>query len=121
MDRRRARTNAVLSMIALDVPIRINENRSITKQCMCLILVTSGLWGCSVDTGSGGISTVIGSISAGPVAFTHERGKGRAVVWGDEWIEFDSEWQSLPEIEKFWVNMIAWIGPQDSCQVTIPK
>jgi hypothetical protein len=71
--------------------------------------------------GSGGTSTVIGSISAGPVAFAHERGKGRAIIWGDEWIEFDSEWKTLPEIEQLWVNMIAWIGPQDSCQVTIPK
>jgi hypothetical protein len=70
---------------------------------------------------NGGTSTVIGSISAGPVAFAHERGKGRAVVWGDEWIEFDSEWKSLPEIEQLWVNIIAWIGPQDSCQVTVPK
>ncbi|MBK7579248.1 MAG: hypothetical protein IPI67_03495 [Myxococcales bacterium] len=70
------------------------------------------------DSGStGGTSTVIGSISAGPVAFAHERSKGRAVIWGDEWIEFDSEWQKLPEIEKLWVNMLAWIGPQDSCQV----
>jgi len=70
---------------------------------------------------SGGTSTAIGSISAGPVAFAHERGNGRAVVWGDEWIEFDSEWKSLPEIEKLWVNMIAWVGPKDSCQVTVPK
>ena len=70
---------------------------------------------------SGGTSTVIGSISAGPVAFAHERVKGRAVVWGDEWIEFDSEWESVPEIEKLWVNIIAWIGPQDSCQVTVPE
>ena len=70
---------------------------------------------------NGGTSTAIGSISAGPVVFAHERGKGRAVVWGDEWIEFDSEWTSLPEIEKLWVNIIAWIGPQDSCQVTVPK
>ena len=71
--------------------------------------------------GSGGTSTVLGSISAGPVAFAHERGKGRAVVWGDEWIEFDSEWKTLPQIEKLWVNLIAWIGPQTSCQVTGPK
>ncbi|MDI1479215.1 hypothetical protein [Polyangium sp. y55x31] len=71
--------------------------------------------------GSGGTSEVIGSIAAGPVAFAHERGKGRAVVWGDEWIEYDSEWQSLPEIEQLWVNIIAWLGPQDSCQVTVPK
>jgi hypothetical protein len=74
------------------------------------------------DLGSvGGKSTVIGSISAGPVAFVHERAKGRAVVWGDEWIEFDSEWKSLPEIEKMWVNIIAWIGPQDSCEVSVPE
>jgi hypothetical protein len=69
----------------------------------------------------GGTSTVIGSISAGPVAFAHERAKGRAVVWGDEWIEFDSEWVALPEIEKLWVNLIAWIGPQHSCQVPVPS
>lgn len=74
------------------------------------------------DLGSvGGKSTVIGSISAGPVAFVHERAKGRAVVWGDEWIEFDSEWKSLPEIEQMWVNIIAWIGPQDSCEVSVPE
>ena len=71
--------------------------------------------------GSSGTSTAIGSIAAGSVAFAHERGKGRAVVWGDEWIEYDSEWQSLPEIEKLWVNILAWIGPQDSCQVMVPK
>lgn len=71
--------------------------------------------------GNGGTSTAIGSISAGPVAFAHERGNGRAVIWGDEWIEFDSEWKSLPEIEQLWVNMIAWVGPRDSCQVTVPK
>jgi hypothetical protein len=70
---------------------------------------------------SGGASTVIGSISAGPVAFAHERAKGRAVVWGDEWIEFDSEWKTLPQIEKLWVNIISWIGPQTSCQVAVPK
>ena len=71
--------------------------------------------------GSGGTSAAIASISAGPVAFAHEKGKGRAVVWGDEWIEYDSEWKSIPEIEQLWVNIIAWIGPQDSCQVTVPN
>lgn len=74
------------------------------------------------DSGSSaGKSSVIGSISAGPVAYAHERGKGRAVVWGDEWIEFDSEWKTLPEIQKLWVNIIGWLGPQNSCQVVVPK
>ncbi|MEZ4221312.1 MAG: hypothetical protein R3B13_10345 [Polyangiaceae bacterium] len=71
--------------------------------------------------GTSGTSTVIGSISAGPVAYAHERGKGRAVVWGDEWIEFDSEWQSLPEIEQLWINVMSWLGPQDSCNVSTPR
>ena len=71
--------------------------------------------------GTPGTSTVIGSISAGPIAYAHERGKGRAVIWGDEWIEFDSEWQTLPEIQQLWVNVMAWLGPQDSCEVTTPR
>lgn len=71
--------------------------------------------------GAGGSSVVIGSISAGPVAYAHERGKGRAVVWGDEWIEYDSEWQTLPEIENLWVNLMSWLGPQDSCSVEVPR
>ncbi len=71
--------------------------------------------------GAGGTSTPIGTIAAGPVVFAHERGKGRAVVWGDEWIEFDSEWTTLPEIEKLWVNLMSWLGPQDSCSVPVPR
>jgi len=69
----------------------------------------------------GGSSTAIASIAAGPIAFVHDDGKGRGVVWGDEWIEFDSEWTAMPEIERFWVNMLAWVGPRDSCQVIAPE
>jgi hypothetical protein len=91
--------------------------------------VTEGLTSVTFDGGylvsvtsvPGGTSTVIGSIPAGPVAYAHERADGRAVVWGDEWIEFDSEWQALPQIEKLWVNIFAWIGPQDTCGVDPPK
>jgi hypothetical protein len=50
-----------------------------------------------------------------------QMGKGRAVVWGDEWIEFDSEWSTLPEITQFWVQLFAWIAPMNKCELTPPK
>ncbi len=73
------------------------------------------------DNGAGlGTSTPIARVTAGPVAVAHERGMGRAVAWGDEWITFDSEWQTIPEIETLWINVFAWIGPRNSCEVPGP-
>lgn len=48
-----------------------------------------------------------------------QRDQGRVFVWGDEWIEFDSEWSNLPEIQQLWVNIFAWLGPQNSCQLIV--
>jgi hypothetical protein len=39
----------------------------------------------------------------------------RAVVWGDEWVEFDSEWSALPEIARFWSNIVSFLAPK--CQL----
>lgn len=50
-----------------------------------------------------------------------QMGKGRAVVWGDEWIEFDSEWSTLPQITQFWVQVFAWIAPAHKCELSPPK
>jgi len=55
------------------------------------------------------------------VGIAIERGKGRAVVWGDEWIEFDSEWSTLPEITQFWVQLFTWIAPVNKCELSPPK
>ncbi|MFV8756249.1 hypothetical protein ACNOYE_37350 [Nannocystaceae bacterium ST9] len=40
---------------------------------------------------------------------------GAAIVFSDEWISFDSEWQAIPEVPVFWSNMIKWVGPKDFC------
>jgi len=53
--------------------------------------------------------------------FAVQMGEGRAVVWGDEWIEFDSEWSTLPQITQFWVQLFAWIAPNNTCALTPPK
>ncbi|HLT39396.1 MAG TPA: hypothetical protein VK034_24100, partial [Enhygromyxa sp.] len=40
---------------------------------------------------------------------------GAAIVFSDEWISFDSEWQAIPQVEVFWSNMIEWVGPKSFC------
>ncbi|NVB43185.1 hypothetical protein G6O69_35505 [Pseudenhygromyxa sp. WMMC2535] len=42
-------------------------------------------------------------------------GDGTVIVFADEWISFDSEWQAIPEVEVFWSNMIEWVGPKSFC------
>ncbi len=44
-----------------------------------------------------------------------EVGEGAAVVYGDEWISFDSEWSTIPAVETFWSNMIKYVGPKNIC------
>ncbi len=51
-----------------------------------------------------------------------ESGKGHVVVWGDEWITYDSEWADVAnqQVELFWVNILKWLSPPARCQVPIP-
>ena len=58
---------------------------------------------------------------AKPVAFVVQMGAGRAFVWGDEWIEFDSEWSAQPQIPQLWVQTFAWIAPKTTCALNPPK
>jgi len=46
---------------------------------------------------------------------TVELAEGTALVFSDEWISFDSEWEAIPEVEQFWSNMIQWVGPKSFC------
>ncbi|HVY30284.1 MAG TPA: hypothetical protein VHB79_27190 [Polyangiaceae bacterium] len=49
-------------------------------------------------------------------------GEGRAAVWGDEWITYDSEWSDVKgqQVEHFWLNLLKWLSPPTQCQVPIP-
>ena len=66
-----------------------------------------------------GVNTVVATLPQGPVAVAQERKSGKLFIWGDEWIEFDSEWQNQPQIKKFWANILAWLSPQNFC--TVPQ
>ncbi|MDC0718563.1 hypothetical protein [Nannocystis bainbridge] len=65
------------------------------------------------------LNEVIGTLPQGPVAVGQTRLDGKLFIFGDEWIEFDSEWQQIPQIKQFWVNILAWLSPQNFC--TIPQ
>ncbi len=55
------------------------------------------------------------------VAYALQMGSGRAFVWGDEWIEFDSEWSTMPEIKQMWVQAFAWLAPANKCMLQPPQ
>lgn len=65
--------------------------------------------------GAGGDDTIVARLPDGAAGLAQERGDGRVFVWGDEWIQFDSEWTTMPEITQLWVNAMQWLGPQDRC------
>jgi hypothetical protein len=68
-----------------------------------------------------GAGTVVADQSGSDVLRAVELGSGRVVVWGDEWISFDSEWTGHPDyqVERFWLNTIKWLSPPAICQVPI--
>jgi hypothetical protein len=70
--------------------------------------------------GSASTRTPIAFLPAGPVGYAIQLGAGHAFVWGDEWIEFDSEWSTLPEIKQLWVQVFAWIAPPNKCALHPP-
>ena len=53
-----------------------------------------------------------------PVAYAVQMDAGRAFVWGDEWIEFDSEWSAMPQIPQLWLQVFTWIAPPNRCMLT---
>jgi hypothetical protein len=66
-----------------------------------------------------GFKTAVVARSAGnPVAIAVDTSMGRVFVWGDEWIEYDSEWSTLPAIPKLWANIFGWVV-QRKCGVKI--
>ncbi len=45
--------------------------------------------------------------------------RGHVLAWGDEWITYNSEWQSRPDYQvlRLWQNILEWLGPINRCQV----
>lgn len=86
--------------------------------------VTAGVSLLGVDNGYpvNGSGTVLATEQGWNVLRVQQAQKGKLVMWGDEWITFDSEWKGHPEyqVELFWLNVIKWMTPATECQVPIP-
>lgn len=88
-------------------------------------MVTSGVRRIFTDNGvePSGSGTVVAYGAEDRVALrVHQPGEGHVVVWGDEWITYDSEWEDVQDqqVELFWLNILKWLSPPKTCQVPIP-
>jgi len=85
--------------------------------------VTQGITRIGVDNGYPvlGAGTAIAS-EGFDVLKAREVGMGHVLVWGDEWITYDSEWSAHPDyqVQALWINILKWLSPATECQVPLP-
>ena len=69
-----------------------------------------------------GMGMSVASEQGRDVLKAQEVGAGHVVIWGDEWITFDSEWAHHPDyqVETFWLNVLKWLTKSGDCQVPKP-
>ncbi len=86
--------------------------------------VTNGVTMIGVDNGYpvNGAGLVLATEQSWNLLRAQEVSAGKVLVWGDEWLTFDSEWSGHPEyqVELLWLNAIKWLTPANNCQVPIP-
>jgi hypothetical protein len=86
--------------------------------------VDNGVTAVGVDTGveTLGMGTVIATNGSYQVGLAQDVLPGHVLMWGDEWITYDSEWTAHPDyqVELFWVNAIKWLTATNTCQVPVP-
>jgi len=56
-----------------------------------------------------GDTQVIASLDRDPVAAACQHGAGRVYVWGDEWVDYSSQWDGKTDAPRFWKNAIDWL------------
>jgi len=124
----RANVNALLAMSGLsyaDQPILQKQGgNTIPITGWQPHPVTEGVQQIGVDNGYpvAGATPSLASESSFDLLRAGAVGGGRVLVWGDEWITYNSEWSEHPEyqVELFWVNAIKWLTPAAECQVPVP-
>jgi hypothetical protein len=111
------------------VLLRTGQETSLPVSSFHAHPVTDGVAAIGVDNGhpvSGRNGTTIGwgsdSSETWELLRVQEVGDGRILMWADEWITYDSEWETRPDyrVELFWVNAIKWLTRPEACQVPVP-
>lgn len=86
--------------------------------------VTNGVMRIGVDNGYPveGTGQTLATEQGYDVLKAQEVNNGHVLMWGDEWLTYDSEWTQHPEyqLELFWLNAIKWLTAAKNCQVAIP-
>jgi hypothetical protein len=86
--------------------------------------VTDGITNIGVDNGyePTGNGIALATHNSLTLLKAQEVDSGHVLVWGDEWITYNSEWNDRADyqVERFWLNMIKWLTPAGVCQVPIP-
>ena len=86
--------------------------------------VSAGITAIGVDNGYSpqGGGTLVASEGGADVLRVEEVGSGHLVVWGDEWITYNSEWTAHPDyqVQQFWQNIVDWFMPTAHCKVPDP-
>ena len=62
----------------------------------------------------------MGMIGSYVVGAAGSIGRGHALLWGDEWIEFDSQWSTMPPIPQFWKDSVRWLSPDPAIVAACP-
>ncbi len=57
-----------------------------------------------------GPGQIVASLDGDPVAVACQHGAGRVYVWGDEWVEYSSQWASGTDAPRFWQNAMDWLA-----------
>jgi hypothetical protein len=85
---------------------------------------TNGVTRIGVDNGYPvkGMGQTLATEQGHELLKAQEVGSGHVLMWGDEWLTYDSEWTEHPEyqLELFWLNAIKWLTAAKNCQVNIP-
>ncbi len=106
----------------LNGPVTNFVNNPITQGLTSVIF--AGGYGVSDLGGTQSTRTPVAYLPSGggtvPAGIAVQYGSGRAFVWGDEWIEYDSQWSANPEIPQFWQQIFKWIAPTVKCELETP-
>jgi hypothetical protein len=57
-----------------------------------------------------GSTQTVAFYGRGAVGAVCEHGAGRLYLWGDEWVEYSSEWNGTTDAPQFWQDAIDWLA-----------
>ena len=86
--------------------------------------IDAGVTAVGVDNGYPvmGMGDVIATSGAYDIGIAQTVANGHVFSWADEWITYNSEWDSHPDyqVQTFWVNAVKWLTVASQCQVSAP-